>query len=104
VRTLFRVESTTVPDLPLADAGWEDDETRPRSAPEIVDALEQTWTMIDECLRRWTRSLGPPRPMQCDGCREPLQVCLPDLLKTHVVGGFLYNLGRYQDLRRLGHT
>lgn len=54
VREMFRVESTTVPDLPLADAGWEDDETRPRDASEIVDALERTWSMIDGCLRRWT--------------------------------------------------
>ena len=54
VRNMFRVESTTVPDLPLADAGWEDDDTRPRTASEIVDAFEQTWTMIDGCLRRWT--------------------------------------------------
>ena len=43
-RDLFRVASTTVPDLPLEDAGWEDDEDHPRSAVEIVEA----------CLRRWT--------------------------------------------------
>lgn len=64
VRDMFRVESTTVPDLPLADAGWEDDETRPRTAPETVDALEQTWTMIDGCLQRWTPddlAVGFPR-------------------------------------------
>lgn len=54
LRNVFRVESTTVPDLPLADAGWEDDETHPRAASEIVDAFERTWTMIDKCLRRWT--------------------------------------------------
>jgi uncharacterized damage-inducible protein DinB len=54
VRNMFRVESTTVPDLPLADAGWEDDERHPRAASQIVDAFERTWTMIDECLRRWT--------------------------------------------------
>ena len=54
LRSLFRVESTTVPDLPLADAGWEDDEAHPRAASEIVDAFERTWTVIDGCLRRWT--------------------------------------------------
>ena len=54
VREMFRVESTTVPDLPLAHAGWEDDQTRPRDASEIVDALERTWSMIDGCLQRWT--------------------------------------------------
>jgi len=54
LRDLFRVASTTVPDLPLADAGWEDDEDHPRSASELVDALERTWGLIDDCIRRWT--------------------------------------------------
>lgn len=54
VRDLFRVAATTVPDLPLADAGWEDDEDHPRSAAELVDAFERTRRMIDDCLRRWT--------------------------------------------------
>lgn len=54
VRDVFRVESTTVPDLPLEDAGWEDDERHPRSAAELVDALERTWSMIEEPLARWT--------------------------------------------------
>jgi uncharacterized damage-inducible protein DinB len=54
VRDLFRVESTTVPDLPLEDAGWEDDENHPRSAPEIVDAFHRTWALIEDCLGRWT--------------------------------------------------
>src|SRR5262245_25687261 len=53
LRDLFRVDSTTVPDLPLEDAGWEDDETHPRTASELVEALERTWSMIDDCLRRW---------------------------------------------------
>lgn len=54
LRDLFRVSSTTVPDLPLEDAGWEDDETHPREADELVDGLERTWAMIQDCLRRWT--------------------------------------------------
>lgn len=53
-RVRFRVSSTTVPDLPLTDAGWEDDEDHPRGAAELVEAFELTWTMIDDCLRRWT--------------------------------------------------
>jgi len=53
-RDLFRVNSTTVPDLPLEDAGWEDDEDHPRSAAEIVEAFGLTWDMIEDCLRRWT--------------------------------------------------
>jgi uncharacterized damage-inducible protein DinB len=51
---MFAVESTTVPDLPLEDAGWEDDENHPRSASELIEAFERTWAMIDGSLRRWT--------------------------------------------------
>jgi uncharacterized damage-inducible protein DinB len=51
---MFAVESTTVPDLPLEDAGWEDDERHPRTARELTEAFERTWAMIDGCLRRWT--------------------------------------------------
>jgi len=51
---MFAVQSTTVPDLPLEDAGWEDDEDHPRTAAELVDALERTWPMIEDRLRRWT--------------------------------------------------
>ncbi|HXY73051.1 MAG TPA: DinB family protein [Actinomycetota bacterium] len=54
IRDMFRVTSTTVPGLPVEDAGWEDDENHPRTAAEIVEGLERSWTMIDECLRRWT--------------------------------------------------
>jgi uncharacterized damage-inducible protein DinB len=54
LRDRFRVPSTTVPGLPLEDAGWEDDENRPRTAEELADALEATWSMIETNLRRWT--------------------------------------------------
>jgi uncharacterized damage-inducible protein DinB len=41
-----------------ADAdGWEDDLDRPRSAAELVTALETTWAIIDGCLERWTPEL-----------------------------------------------
>lgn len=54
VREMFRVASTTVPDLPLEDAGWEDDEDHPRRAEELVDGLTRSWAVVDGCLRRWT--------------------------------------------------
>lgn len=54
IRDMFRVTQTTVPDLPLSDAGWEDDETQPRKAAELVDAFEKTWALIQDCLGRWT--------------------------------------------------
>jgi uncharacterized damage-inducible protein DinB len=53
-RDLFRVEMTTVPEVPVGDAGWEDDENHPRTAEELVDGLTRTWELVDECLRRWT--------------------------------------------------
>ena len=54
VRDMFRVEQSTVPGLPLEDAGWEDDEDHPRSAAELVVAFERTWEMVEDCLWRWT--------------------------------------------------
>jgi uncharacterized damage-inducible protein DinB len=54
IRDMFRVASTTVPGLSLEFAGWEDDETHPRTASEIVDAFHQTWDMVADCLERWT--------------------------------------------------
>jgi uncharacterized damage-inducible protein DinB len=54
VRDMFRVTSTTVPDLPLESAGWEDDENHPRGAAEIVVGLERSWALLGECLQRWT--------------------------------------------------
>ena len=54
LRTMFRVDATTVPGLSIEDAGWEDDENRPRTAAEIVDAFQKTWQMMETCLRGWT--------------------------------------------------
>jgi uncharacterized damage-inducible protein DinB len=54
VREMFRVDSTTVRDLPLEDAGWEDDERHPRKASELVVAFDRTWAVIADGLGRWT--------------------------------------------------
>jgi uncharacterized damage-inducible protein DinB len=54
LRDLFRVRSTTVPGLAVEDATWEDDEDHPRGPAEVMEGLERSWVMIDECLRRWT--------------------------------------------------
>jgi uncharacterized damage-inducible protein DinB len=54
VREVFRVRRTTVPGLPLEDAGWEDDTDHPRAAADLVEAYERTWTIVQDCLRRWT--------------------------------------------------
>lgn len=34
--------------------GWEDHLDHPRSAPELVWALDSTWAIVDRCLDRWT--------------------------------------------------
>ncbi len=38
-------------------AGWEDDLTTPRTADELVWALESSWSVIEGCLDRWTPAM-----------------------------------------------
>jgi uncharacterized damage-inducible protein DinB len=45
-------ETTPWPELNLD--GWEDDLDHPRSAAELVQALDSTWAIIDRCLDTWT--------------------------------------------------
>ena len=33
--------------------GWEDDLDHPRTAAELVTALDTTWAIVDRCLDRW---------------------------------------------------
>jgi uncharacterized damage-inducible protein DinB len=47
-------ETTPVPEMAVEGLGWEDDLDRPRSADELVTALETTWRLIDRCLDQWT--------------------------------------------------
>ena len=51
---MFTVDHTTVPDLSLEWAGWEDNEDRPRSADELVDAFHRTWAVVEACINRWS--------------------------------------------------
>jgi uncharacterized damage-inducible protein DinB len=46
-------EATPWPDTAVED-GWEDDLEHPRTAAELVTALESTWAIIDPLLDRWT--------------------------------------------------
>jgi len=41
----------------LIDQGWEDDLSHPRGAGELVSALQSTWTIVEECLDRWTPAM-----------------------------------------------
>jgi uncharacterized damage-inducible protein DinB len=54
VSQMFKVDHTTVPGLQMEWAGWEDNEDRPRSAAECVEAFERTWAIVGECLDRWS--------------------------------------------------
>ena len=39
---------------PTSELGWEDDLDHPRSAAELVEALETTWAIVEGVLDRWT--------------------------------------------------
>lgn len=42
---------------PFVDAsgyGWEDELAHPRGPSELTFALESSWTIVEECLQRWT--------------------------------------------------
>jgi hypothetical protein len=41
----------------VSGIGWEDDLDTPRTAGELIVALDTTWRIIDGCLRRWTPNL-----------------------------------------------
>jgi len=45
-------DTTPWPD-PTSES-WEDDPGRPRTAAELVWALDSTWAIVDGCLDRWT--------------------------------------------------
>lgn len=45
-------ETTPFRDSP--NGGWEDDLDHPRSADELVGALDSTFNIVEHCLDRWT--------------------------------------------------
>ncbi|MEO8229350.1 MAG: DinB family protein [Chloroflexota bacterium] len=47
----------TTPFDPTKDEGWEDDLDHPRSAGDLVRAIDTTWAIIDRCLDRWTPAM-----------------------------------------------
>jgi hemoglobin len=44
----------TTPFAEPVGSGWEDDLAHPRTADELVNALETSWRIVDSCLDRWT--------------------------------------------------
>ena len=67
VREMFGVEATTVPDLPLEDAGWEDDERHPRTAGDLTEAFE----LLHEIRDRSSSIATRPFSTQPDDTQEP---------------------------------
>jgi len=47
----------TTPWPEASGEGWEDDLDHPRTASELVWALDSTWAIVDGCLDRWTLEL-----------------------------------------------
>lgn len=50
-------ETTPFPDV--VKGGWEDDPDHPRSATELVAALDSTFALIENSLDRWTPEMLP---------------------------------------------
>lgn len=44
----------TTPFTDPTGLGWEDDLTHPRSADELVGALNSSWAIVERCLATWT--------------------------------------------------
>ena len=40
-----------------SEEGWEDDLDHPRTAHELVEALDSTFRIIESCLDRWTQDM-----------------------------------------------
>jgi uncharacterized damage-inducible protein DinB len=44
----------TTPFPPGSEVGWEDELDHPRSADELIEALDSTFRIVEGCLDRWT--------------------------------------------------
>jgi hypothetical protein len=47
----------TTPFQDVANAGWEDDLDHPRSAAELVEAIDSTWRLVERSLDTWTPAM-----------------------------------------------
>ncbi|MGH7765146.1 MAG: DinB family protein [Candidatus Dormibacteraceae bacterium] len=73
---------------PFADPadGWEDHLDRPRSAAELVDALETTWPIVAGALDSWTE------PM----LREKFERTRDDVVQHHSRASILTRLATHE--------
>lgn len=69
---------------PFADParGWEDDPERPRTAAELVDALESSWRIVEGALAEWTP----------ESLRETARRVRGDQVQIHTRGSVLWRL------------
>lgn len=67
---------------PMSGVGWEDDLSHPRSAAELVEALDTTWAIIDRCLDQWTPAM----------LREPVERFYGDERQLHSRSSILQRL------------
>ena len=51
------IQTATAFMKPETFEGWEDDLSHPRSATEVADAFDTSWTIVAGCLERWTPEL-----------------------------------------------
>ena len=74
-------ETTPFPDA-ITGEGWEDNLGHPRSAAELVQALDTTWAIVNGCLDRWT-------PAMLD---EPVERYYGDQRQIHTRASILQRL------------
>ena len=70
---------------PFADPegdGWEDDLDRPRSAHELVGALDSTFAIVEACLDRWTIEM----------LRDPIRRDYAGTVQFHTRGSVIQRL------------
>lgn len=56
-RFLGEPGAETTPFADPVELGWEDDLDTPRTAEELIGALDSTWRIVEGCLERWTPAM-----------------------------------------------
>jgi uncharacterized damage-inducible protein DinB len=70
------------PFVDVGSGGWEDDLDRPRSAAELVHALDSTFAVVEGCLDRWSPAV----------LAEPVRREYAGSIQVHTRGSILQRL------------